>query len=141
MIYTDLNKGRVDQARSSKKPDDVSGYEQQDFIDSDYEISDGDEDLFEDAIDVIVPEVKGKKKKKAKGSQLKAIEIRVPTVVDDDADIEDDGLDLPESDGEGEERMRFNSWNQEDMNNLAFSVGLVFPLVRECQTSNYRVVC
>ena len=76
---------------------------------------------------MIVLEVKGKKK--AKGSQLKAIEIRVPTAVDDDADIEDDGLDLPESDGEGEVRMRFNSWNQEDMNNPAFSVGLVFPSV------------
>jgi hypothetical protein len=32
-----------------------------------------------------VPQVKGKKKK-AKGSQLKAIEIRVPTEIDDDVD-------------------------------------------------------
>ncbi|CAN6373171.1 unnamed protein product [Urochloa humidicola] len=129
VFYTDLKKGRVDQAGSSKEIDDDSEYEQQDIIDSDYEISDGDEDLLEDAIDLTVPQVKGKKKK-AKGSQLKAIEIRVPTVVDDDADTEDDGLYLPESDGEGEDRIRFNSWNQEDMNNPAFSVGLVFPSVQ-----------
>lgn len=129
VFYTDLKKGRVDQAGSSKENDEPIEYEQADFVDSDYEISDGDEDLLEDVVDMTVPTVKGKKKK-AKGSQLKAHEIRVPvTTDDDDADTEDDGLYLPESDGEGEERLRFNSWNQEDMNNPTFSVGLVFPSV------------
>jgi hypothetical protein len=128
VFYTDLKKGRVDQVGSSKPSDDVDEYEQQEFIDNDYEISDGDEDLFEDAVEMTVPQVKGKKKK-AKGSQLKAIEIRVPTEIDDDVDTEDDGLDLPESDGEGEDRLRFNSWSEEDTNNPAFFVGLVFPSV------------
>ncbi|KAK3146934.1 hypothetical protein QOZ80_3BG0275340 [Eleusine coracana subsp. coracana] len=104
VFYTDLKKGRVDQARSSKENDEPIEYEEQDFFDSDYEISDGDEDLLEDVVDMTVPTVKGKNKK-ANGSQLKALEIRVPTAVDDDADIEDDGLDLLESDGEGEERL------------------------------------
>lgn len=131
---------RVDQAGPGQQPDgdeqqesdgdeqqEPDGDEQQELFDSDYDLSDGDDDLLEDAVNLDMPKVRGNKK--AKRSHLKAIEIRVPTAVDDDADTEDDALDLPESDGEGEERMRFNSWNQEDMNNPAFSVGLVFPSV------------
>lgn len=142
VFYIDLKKGRVDQAGPGQQPDgdeqqesdgdeqqEPDGDEQQELFDSDYDLSDGDDDLLEDAVNLDMPKVRGNKK--ANGSHLKAIEIRVPTAtaVDDDADTEDDALDLPESDGEGEERMRFNSWNQEDMNNPAFSVELVFPSV------------
>ena len=42
----------------------------------------------------------------------------------------DDDLELPKSNGEGEERLRFNSWNEEDLRNPTFSVGLVFPSVQ-----------
>ena len=141
VFYTGVNKGRVDQAGPSQQPDgdeqqepdgdehqEPDGDEQQELFDSDYDLSDGDDDLLEDAVNLDVPKVRGNKK--AKGSQLKAIDIRVPTTLDDDADTEDDALDLPESDDEGESRMRFNSRNQEDMNNPAFSVGLVFPSVK-----------
>ena len=133
VFYTDPKKGRVDQAGPSQQPDgdeqqEPDGDEQQELFDSDYDLSDGDDDLLEDAVNLDVPKVRGNKK--AKGSQLKAIDIRVPTTLDDDADTEDDALDLPESDDEGESRMRFNSRNQEDMNNPAFSVGLVFPSVK-----------
>ncbi|XP_002467844.2 uncharacterized protein LOC8080815 [Sorghum bicolor] len=129
VFYTDLKKGRVDQVGSSKASYDAGGDEQQDFCDTDYEISDGDEDLLEDAVEINLPQVKGKNKK-AKDSQLKAIEISVPTPIYDDVDTEDENLDLPKSDGEGEGRLRFNSWSEEDMNNPAFSVGLVFPSVQ-----------
>ena len=52
VFYTDVNKGRVDQAGPSQELD-------------------GDDDLLEDAVDLEVPEVKGNKK--AKGSQLKGM--------------------------------------------------------------------
>ena len=126
VFYTDVNKGRVDQAGPSQELD---GDEEEEFVDSDYDIGDGDDDLLEDAVDLEVPEVKGNKK--AKGSQLKTIEVSGAIVLHDDADTEDDDdLELPESDGEGEERLRFNSWNEEDLRNPTFSVGLVFPSVQ-----------
>ena len=40
-------------------------------------------------------------------------------------------MELPESDGEGEGRLRFTSFSEEDMNNPSFSVGLVFPSVEK----------
>ena len=106
VFYTDPKKGRVDQAGPSQQPDgdeqqepdgdeqqEPDGDEQQELLDSDYDLSDGDDDLLEDAVNLDVPKVRGNKK--AKGSQLKAIDIRVPTTLDDDADTEDDALDLP----------------------------------------------
>ena len=126
VFYTDVNKGRVEQAGPSQEPD---GDEEEEFVDSDYDIGGGDDDLLEDAVNLEVPEVKGNKK--AKGSQLKTIEVSGAIVLHDDADTEDDDdLELPESDGEGEERLRFNSWNEEDLRNPTFSVGLVFPSVQ-----------
>ena len=136
VFYTDVNKGRVDQggqnkdrvgqAGPSQEPD---GDEEEEFVDSDYDIGDGDDDLLKDAIDLEVPEVKGNKK--AKGNQLKGIEVTGAIVLHDNADTDDDDvLELPESDGEGEERLRFNSWNEEDLRNPTFSVGLVFPSVQ-----------
>ena len=68
VFYTDVNKGRVDQAGPSQELD---GDEEEEFVDSDYDIGDGDDDLLEDAVDLEVPEVKGNKK--AKGSQLKGM--------------------------------------------------------------------
>ena len=66
---------------------------------------------------------------------MQAVEVRENAPVVDDVDTEDEGLDLPESDGEGEERMRFNSWNPEDMRNPTFSVGLVFPSVESVRAA------
>jgi hypothetical protein len=40
-------------------------------------------------------------------------------------------LDLPESDGEDDVRLRFSSFSEEDMQNPAFHVGLVFPNVEK----------
>lgn len=47
----------------------------------------------------------------------------------EEEDTDDEGLDLPESDGEGEDGHSFKSFRDEDMANPAFSVGLVFPSV------------
>jgi len=40
-------------------------------------------------------------------------------------------LELPESDEEGDVRLRFLSFNEEDMQNPAFHVGLVFADVQK----------
>lgn len=67
-----------------------------------------------------------KDNKRAKGSKLKALEISTPF---DGDDTEDEGL--PESDGEGEARLRFKCWKGVDVNYPTFSVGLVFPTVEK----------
>ncbi|CAN6321157.1 unnamed protein product [Urochloa humidicola] len=127
VFYTDLKKGRVEQGREDNIPDEDDSDESQDeyFIDSDNEIDGGDDDLFEDlVVDV------GKGNKKAKGSKLKASEMDRTAIVDDE-DTEDECLELPDSDGEGEGRLRFKSWTEQDMNNPSFFVGQVFPSVVE----------
>ena len=81
VFYTDVNKGRVEQAGPSQEPD---GDEEEEFVDSDYDIGGGDDDLLEDAVNLEVPEVKGNKK--AKGNQLKTIKVSGAIVLHDDAD-------------------------------------------------------
>ncbi|XP_066323556.1 uncharacterized protein [Miscanthus floridulus] len=116
---TNLDNIRVDQAVDSE--DDV-------LWDSDNEIEEGDTDLF-DAL--VTSHVQVKDHKKAKGNKLKTLEISRPVQGSDEEDTNDEGLDLPESDGEGDVRLRFSSFNGEDMQNLAFHVGLVFADVQK----------
>ena len=47
----------------------------------------------------------------------------------DDLSTDEEYLDLPDSDGEGEVRMRFRSFMPEDLSNPVFKVGMVFPSV------------
>jgi hypothetical protein len=100
-----------------------------DFVDNDNDIQVGDEDLLEDNVETNVGRVKGNKK--AKGSKLKAIQTIVAQTCCDDEETDDEGLELPDSDGEGEGRLRFSSFREEDLNNPTFSVGLVFPNVEK----------
>ena len=69
--------------------------------------------------------------KKAKGSGLKAFEVSRPDVVSDEEDTNEEGLELPNTDGEGECGHGLKSFRDADMQNLAFSVGLVFPSVEK----------
>ena len=68
--------------------------------------------------------------KKAKGSMLKAFDVSRPDIVSEE-DTDDEGLDLPECDDEGEGGHTFKSFRDEDMQKPAFSVGLVFPSVEK----------
>jgi len=92
-------------------------------------IEEGDDNLQED--NVIEEGIKVKDNKKAKGSKLRTLQTNRPVQAVDDEETDDDGLELPESDGEGEGRLRFTSFSEEDMNNPSFSVGLVFPSVEK----------
>jgi hypothetical protein len=86
----------------------------------------GDEDLFEDLVDMDMEWVKGNKK--ARGSKLKGYETSRPSICDDE-ESEDEELDLTYLDGEGESRLRFKSWTKEDIKNPQFFVGQVFASV------------
>ena len=119
VFYTNLDNIRVDQAIDNE--DDV-------LWDSDNEIEEGDANLFDD---LVTSHAQVKDHKKAKGSKLKTLEISRPVQGSDEEDTDDEGLDLPESDGEGDVRLRFLSFNEEDMQNPAFHVGLVFADVQK----------
>ena len=69
--------------------------------------------------------------KKAKGSGLKAFEVSRPDVVSDEEDTDEEGLELPDTDGEGECGHELKSFRDADMQNPIFSVGLVFPSVEK----------
>jgi len=69
--------------------------------------------------------------KKVKGSRLKAFDVSGPNIVSEEEDTDDEGIDLPECDDEGEGGHTFKSFRDEDMQKPAFSVGLVFPSVEK----------
>jgi len=119
VFYTNLDNIRVDQAVDSE--DDV-------MWDSDNEIEEGDADLFDD---LVTSHVQVKDHKKAKGSKLKTLEISRPVQGSDEEDTDDEGLNLPELDGEGDVRLGFSSFSEEDIQNTAFHVGLVFADVQK----------
>ncbi|XP_040380846.1 uncharacterized protein LOC121054682 [Oryza brachyantha] len=110
--------------------DSESDIDYEDFLDSDYELEDGDDDLFAYYVDETVDGeevVKGdkiSKGKKAKGSILKVQAKRC------DDSSEDEDLEIPEDGGDGGVRLKFRSWREEDINNPTFRVGLVFPSVQ-----------
>lgn len=95
---------------------------------SDNDVISGYEDLFEDLVDLNVEGMKDNKK--AQGSKLKGYETSRPPVGNDE-DSEDEALELLDLDGEGETRLRFKSWTEEDIKNPQFSVGHVFASVFE----------
>lgn len=103
-----------------------------DFMDSDYDISDADDDLYVDNVDVGVEDLsdcKAKFWKKAKGSQLKGKEIVVRNSDGEEVSTDDEDLQLPDSDDDGEVRLKFKAFMAEDVKNPVFKVGMVFPSV------------
>lgn len=99
--------------------------EKDNFIDSDNEIVGGDEDLAEDNVTEWI------KNKKSKGSRLRTFECSRPEQTVDDSESDEDVLDLPESDGEGEERFRLPSFREDDTVNSRFKVGHVFESMQK----------
>ena len=126
VFYTNLENIRVDQAIDNETE---SGSKEYELWDTDNEIEEGDVDLFEDLVYSHVNVVKDNKK--AKGSKLKILVVARPAQGIEEEDTDDEGLDLPESDGEGDVRLRFTSFTEEDMQNPTFHVGLVFPSVQK----------
>jgi hypothetical protein len=99
--------------------DDIE--EDPNFVDSDYELAADDDDLFQ-----YVDDEEGRKKKD-KGNKA----LSVVSNVEDDMSIDedDDELQLPESDDEGGESLRFQTFRELDMHNPILSwVSYLQPL-------------
>jgi hypothetical protein len=139
VFYTDLENRKVQQFKATEGESSGgrdNNIESDGFVDSDYEMEVGDEDLLESLVDADeneahVGEDTMKQSKKAKGSKLKSAIVIRPDVMSDEEDTDDEGLELPDSDDEGEGGPTFKSFRDEDMTNPAFSVGLVFPTVEK----------
>ena len=86
----------------SSGPKDNTSRDYDGFVDSDYEIEDGDDDILESFLVAVGDEPKLRDNKKAKGSRLKTFEVSRPDVVSDVEDTDEEGLELPDTDGEGE---------------------------------------
>ena len=121
VFYTNLENIRVDQAIDNETE---SGSKEYELWDTDNEIEEGDVDLFEDLVYSHVNVVKDNKK--AKGSKLKILVVARPAQGIEEEDTDDEGLDLPESDGEGDVRLRFTSSSEV----YTFHVGL-FPSIQK----------
>ena len=98
-----------------------SDYEDQDFVDSDYDMED-DDDLFWDNVDEVVDEGIAKGKRIGKGKGLAVLE-------EEELSTNEDDLQAPDSDGEGHIRMAFKSFRAVDMQNPKFKVGMLFETV------------
>ncbi|CAN6164305.1 unnamed protein product [Urochloa humidicola] len=128
-----------DQSSNTVQGDDVeestdgSGSEYEEFVDSDYDLDDGDDDLFVDNVDDNITDEgvaqgqKISKGKKAQGSRLKGVEAI--QLNNGDMSTDEEELALPE--GEGGVRLKFKTFREEDMDNPTFYVGLVFPSVQK----------
>lgn len=92
--------------------DSESDSDDSDFVDSDYEIDDGDDDLFEDNVDDDVSPNGIVKKKSKKGtiSENKAKTMDVQSA--DDVGSDEEQLQLPDYDGDedGQVRLKFKSF-------------------------------
>ena len=92
----DFGDGRDDDSAGDNSEEDPN------FVDSDYELDADDDDLFQYADD----EEGSKKKDKGKKA------FSVVSNVEDDMSTEDDELQLPESDDEGGESLRFQTFRK-----------------------------
>ncbi|XP_052154442.1 uncharacterized protein LOC127772549 [Oryza glaberrima] len=127
--------GVVDEAADEIEDDveyDSDGSEADDsnFVDSDYEFQDDDDDLFEDNVDGDVvdqgPAPKKFNQKKVAGGKLKGKRV-IREECSDEESSDEECLELPEN--PDEINLRFKSFNPEDKNNPVFKVGMVFPSV------------
>jgi hypothetical protein len=129
----------VDKKQEEKLPDFYADVEQigtdsedSDFLDSDYEVEDGDDNLFVDHVDegveddVIATRQRSAKTKKAPGSKLKRDAVLQTADV---SSSDEDELVLPEDDRDGLVNAKFNSFKEADISNPAFKVGMVFDTI------------
>lgn len=121
---TDPYVGGTDSGEDSEDPD---------FVDSDNELENGDDDLDVQHVDgdVMDDGLKMQKWKKAASSRLKGQHAAYPppNCSDEELSTDEEGLQFPESDDEGESRKRFKPFRPEDLQNPAFTVGQTFATV------------
>ncbi|CAN6332771.1 unnamed protein product [Urochloa humidicola] len=131
VFYSNLEKSVPNEGPSGGNADNQdSGSEcDSDFVDSDYELAQEDDDLFMDNVDEdVVDEGVSKGVNIGKGKKTSARKENFDRGGDEVSSDEDD-LQLPKSDDEGQLRMRFKSFKGEDLENPTFSVGMIFGSV------------
>ncbi|CAO2205815.1 unnamed protein product [Urochloa humidicola] len=129
-FYSNLEKNVAGEGPSGGNAvDEDSGSEcDTDFFDSDYELDDEDDDLFMDNVDEdVVDEGVAKGQNIGKGKKLKAKMVSDREC--DELSSDEDEMQLPESDDEGQLRMRFKAFKGEDLENPTFKVGMIFSSV------------
>ena len=140
VFYTNLEKRKVHQfetttGESSGPTDSTTEGESDGFHDSDNEIEDGDEDILNSFVEIDEDEPHvtrpSKDSKKAKDSRLKPFVVPRPDLTSGEEETDDEGLELPDSDTEGEGGHNIKSFRDADMRSPTFSVGLVFPSVEK----------
>ncbi|KAM0844506.1 hypothetical protein ACQ4PT_057005 [Festuca glaucescens] len=108
---------------------DDSNYNESVIVDSDYDISEGDDDLFDDDDSAEVQPVRGKQhaiepsKQPVKGKQLAEVKCG-----SDEEISEDDDLWAPDSNDENV-KLRFKTFRAKDLKNPSFHNGQVFDNV------------
>jgi hypothetical protein len=124
---------------------DNEGSSDVDFIDSDYELDDKDDDLFYDNDDDgVVDEGAGKgmvlSKGKNRNSQLGKGKEGADREWDELTSNEDE-LELPDSDEEGHPDKNLKTFRPEDMHNPIFKIGMKFALVEMLRSAitEYRI--
>jgi hypothetical protein len=112
---------------------DNEGSSDVDFVDSDYELDDGDDDLFYDNVDDgVVDEGAGKGMVLSKGKNRNAQSGKGKEGADrewDELTSYEDELELPDSDEEGHTGKNLNTFRPEDMHNPIFKIGMKFASV------------
>ncbi|XP_021308064.1 uncharacterized protein LOC8080998 [Sorghum bicolor] len=133
-FYSNLPKKELDQGATSPCNADSTSVDTEDseYADSDYDFKDGDDDLFVDNVDEEVVDVgsaKGKKAKKGKPPAGTSHGESSSPQHEDSSGLDGD-LNLPDdSDGEGQVKLKFKSFNPDDLVNPTFKVGMVFSTV------------
>ncbi|CAO2194395.1 unnamed protein product, partial [Urochloa humidicola] len=140
-FYTNIRKRQACNQEDREVPSihddgDYADSEDSEFLDSDYDLDHGDDDLFADNIDEAVVdertvEAKIRKRKKAAGSRMKRQPIVAHVSVEEELSTDEEGLQLPDSDGEGSSMMRFQPFVPEDVVNPIFKVGMIFSSVED----------
>jgi hypothetical protein len=129
VFYTNLNKASDTKVHDSDSDDDS------DFIDSDYEIGNSDDDLFVDNVDAGVFDEgasKGTKMfkwKKAEGSKLKRKQPMTMAGGSDDESTDGEEIDLTDF-GEGSNVNKFKPFCQQDLLDPSFRLGQSFDDVQ-----------
>ncbi|XP_066322731.1 uncharacterized protein [Miscanthus floridulus] len=127
--FVDSNKERptVDDEEKDNDGGNSGSDDDSDFKDLDYELEEDDDDVFVQRVDdQVTDEGVGKGKVITLGKR--GNKGKLPDC-DDDVSKDDEELQLPDSDGEGEGNLRFRSFKEKDLRNPIFKVGMLFESV------------
>jgi len=128
--------GQADNGSSNE----CSDLEDQDFVESDYDMEDDDGLFWDNVDDQVVDEGIRKGMKIGKGNEGTSRKGKGPAVIEEE-ELSTDEEDLlpPDSDTEGQIKMCFKSFRAVNMHNPIFMVGMLFESVEQLRKGNHRI--